>query len=233
MTLTRQSGGTERESADAAPIPRPAVDRIARRSYLISLVIILTITTLVVAARFVTQYPYRPEDLIRQDTPIRADAIVVLEGGGDARIDHAMRLVARGYSDTILYPGLTRPSSARLAQTAATLDIEYELVSGNGAGSTFTEAISARELLRVQRGISSILLVTSDYHSHRALWIFRRLLPRRISILSTPTQEDWWSTEGAMREGSTAQDVFRLEQRKFVGYFFLYGVLPVLTRNRP
>ena len=45
--------------------------------------------------------------------------------------------------------------------------------------STYDEARRVRRLTRDATGISSLLIVTSPYHSRRALWVLRRVLEPR------------------------------------------------------
>ena len=65
------------------------------------------------------------------------------------------------------------------------------------ADSTLDESLAVRHLAE-QRGWKSLILVTSNYHTRRALYIFRHRLPPTISVTvaSAPDgdfdPEHWW-----------------------------------------
>ena len=203
-----------------APIGRHT--RFARRTFLGTLVTAATGFLVFALVRLVIIFPYTPEDLIRSDPPESADAVVVLEGAID-RIDRSLDLIEAGYSRTLIYPGAYRWPEEQLHARTASRGLEYELLVMRDTRSTFDEALNTREILRDRPEIDSILLVTSDYHSHRTAWIFRKVLPARVSIISTPSFQSGWLLERADIPGSWHNQMFRDEQRKFLAYFFMYG----------
>lgn len=118
----------------------------------------------------------------------KADAIVVLTGGPH-RIETAIRLLLQGRARRILISGVnaqTTPADiARLHNVSASLFeccIQIEKTSRDTAGN-------ARESARwlEQKGFSSLILVTADYHMLRSLAEFERLMPE-AAITPYPVQ---------------------------------------------
>jgi uncharacterized SAM-binding protein YcdF (DUF218 family) len=188
----------------------------------VSLLVIGAALVLFASVRLVTQFPFHPGDLVRREPPTPADAVLILEGA-PSRIDRALGLVEAGLTDTIVYPGMNSGSADLLEQHAHARGIHYRLISDSGTDGTYDEALNALQLLRTERSIRTVLVVTSDYHSHRTYWILRRVLPRRVTLVSVPAPERWWSPQSASVHGSAAWRTYRREQYKFLGYFLLYG----------
>jgi uncharacterized SAM-binding protein YcdF (DUF218 family) len=142
--------------------------------------------------------------LVLDEPPVKADAVVVL--GGDEfgmRTVKGAELVHAGYAPYALLSG------PRLLLThESELMLEYALKQGypaslfqqyqHDANSTREEETAlASELQR--RGIHRILLVTSNYHSRRATYLFHRIAPwLMIQTVDAPdvyfTPSTWWKT---------------------------------------
>ena len=185
-------------------------------------VVVVLIGTLV---RFATFFPWTPESLVVDEPPVAADAVVVLEGDL-GRIPRAVALVSAGYASTIIYPGLAPVAEPYLERAIAAASAPLELIvpANTATESTWEEAIRTRQILTSRPEITSVLLVTSEYHSRRARWAFAAALPRSVSITTVAVQRPSWSP-GAAREPGPARDLFRSEQLKSAGYFLLYGAL--------
>jgi uncharacterized SAM-binding protein YcdF (DUF218 family) len=156
--------------------------------------------------------------LVRDETPQKADMAVVL--GGDAygnRILKAAELVRQGFAPKALISGppgfygshecdLAIPFAERAGYPAS-----YFLHFEHKATSTMEEAqVIAAELRRL--GAKRILLVTSDFHTHRAGRIFRAAAPDlTFYVVAAPdfffTAHGWWHN----REG---RKLFALEWAK-------------------
>jgi uncharacterized SAM-binding protein YcdF (DUF218 family) len=82
------------------------------------------------------------------------------------------------------------------------------------AGNTREEAEALRELV-VTRGWRRVLVVTSNYHTRRARYIFRKVFPPQVAVLMISARDSdydpdhWWET----RQG---RKLFFLET---AGYF--------------
>ncbi len=178
---------------------------------------------LVALIRLLLIFPFTPERLVVDQPPEPADAIVVLEGAG-YRIRRAVELVAEGYAPAMILPGLTEWSRGVLEREAAAASVVLRLLEPDATAtdSTFEEAVNTRRLLADYPHIQHLIVVTSDYHSYRTQWTFRRVLPARIRITMAPVRHGHWSPDLARGSGPPAR-LFRREQVKFLGYFVLYG----------
>ena len=135
------------------------------------------------------------------NAPEHADAIVVL-GGAEASYRHAVQLQKQGYADRILLDAsVTRTlfgkseadfanefldrTPSRVAEVCPTLQ-----------DSTFGEAADVKRCLE-RLNISSVVLVTPDFHTRMALSIFQKRLPQyrwSVAAASSPYHDadQWW-----------------------------------------
>ncbi len=143
-------------------------------------------------------------DLLVIDSPQRSDVILVLAGETDRRPQRALELLARGYGRHIV---LDVPTNAKLYEfTQIDLAQRYirdlpqaALVSVcpiDGL-STKDESKDAEKCLR-REGAKSVLIVTSDFHTRRALDVFRREIPaHEYSVAAARNDEGfgsrWWT----------------------------------------
>jgi len=146
--------------------------------------------------------------LIEDDGPRKAEAIVVL--GGDAYGDRTLKgaqLAKEGYAPFVIVSGLPN-----LIGSASSEEIQFAEQHGYPsslfhevdlpayAESTRTEVDFLGKYLSA-RGIKSILLVTSNFHTRRAKKLWRRENPT-IAVAVVPsvdpygyfTPQTWWKT---------------------------------------
>jgi hypothetical protein len=137
------------------------------------------------------------------DDPQHADAILVLAGETDHRPARALELLNQEYAPRLV---LDVPADAlvfgstllQLAQNWATAQPQFQAISLcpiHGL-STKTEALEATQCLR-KLGARSVLIVTSDYHTRRALSEFHKEAPDftfHVAAAYDPTQfgVHWW-----------------------------------------
>jgi len=116
----------------------------------------------------------------------RADAIVLLSGGGKIRNEEAAKLFTNGAADTIvLTQTFGQGATATIVETRQQLVNEgvpsYKIQTATGtATSTFDEARQVKDLAE-RTGFGSILVVTDPYHSLRARILFTQEL-RSIGV---------------------------------------------------
>lgn len=153
----------------------------------------------------------------------KMQAAVVLGGDDDcSRILKAASLARAGYAPFVLVSG-----PAAFGVHESDLDIHCAEQHGYPAAlfrafpgdftSTRGEAGTIGDYLRTQ-GISHILLVTSNYHTHRAARLFRLANPGLdVRVIPAPdsafSPENWWGN----REG---QKTFFLEWTKTITEWF-------------
>lgn len=152
---------------------------------------------------------------VKADLPA-ADAIVILSGPATylERVDWAAKLFHEGRAPLILVTneglmsGWSRTQERNLyfyelaanelqrRQVPAT---KIQIVSQIGAG-TFQECLRVREFA-IEHGLKRLLVVTSAYHSRRALWSMHRVVEGRAIELGmssppagwqTPRSATWW-----------------------------------------
>ena len=159
--------------------------------------------------------------MAKGDSPIRADAIMVLGDdnfGGD-RASEAAELFRAGWAPEVVASGRKIRPYASVAEFIER-DLESRGVPSqavlrfdHGAQNTREEAELLRNLA-ADHHWTRLLVVTSNYHSRRARYIFRKVFPTPISLMVVPARDinfdpdSWWQT----REG---RKLFFLEA---VGY---------------
>lgn len=141
------------------------------------------------------------------DSPRRSDIIVVLAGDfGDVRSQHGLALLRRGYarhlvldaSDVVFY-GRTVADLAQtyVQNTAPDLAALIRVCSFHG-NSTLGELHDVAPCIRaVAPQASTAIVVTSDFHTRRAIAIARRTLPQyEWSVAAAPDSFSfgtaWW-----------------------------------------
>jgi uncharacterized SAM-binding protein YcdF (DUF218 family) len=137
------------------------------------------------------------------NAPEHADAILILAGGADnAPYEHAMDLQKQGYANWILLDasvsqGIYGKSEAELATEFLNRTFPGLVeVCPIRRVSTFGEAADVKRCL-AGLNASSVLIVTSDFQTRRALDIFRKRLPQyrwSVAAVSAPYNyaEQWW-----------------------------------------
>jgi uncharacterized SAM-binding protein YcdF (DUF218 family) len=161
--------------------------------------------------------------LIEDDGPRKADAILVLGGDGYGdRTLKAAELATEGYAPFVIVsgpPSLIGYDSGEEIQYAEqhgySPSLFREVHLPFHAESTRTEELFVGKRLKAQ-GIKSILLVTSNFHSRRAVKLWRRVNPSiAVAVVTSVdphrlfTPQTWWKT----RPG---QKIFLLEWTKTI-----------------
>lgn len=139
------------------------------------------------------------------NAPQKSDLIVVLAGETDRRPALALDLLHQGYAPRILLdvPASTKIYDSTLTQIAADyvrkLPVASEIAICPIAGlSTRDESHDVATCLRSEHGATSILVVTSDYHTRRALSIFRHEIRGRYFSVAAARDDSqfgirWWA----------------------------------------
>ena len=117
------------------------------------------------------------------DKPERADLILVLAGETDRRPARALELLSQGFGGQVIIdvPAEARiygSSQVELAQRYVQNLAQHDRVSicPIEGLSTKEESRDTRKCLEKQQA-SRVLIVTSDFHTRRALSVFRREIP--------------------------------------------------------
>jgi len=138
------------------------------------------------------------------DAPLRSDVILVLAGETDRRPERALQLLAQGYGRRMV---LDVPTNAKIYEfTGIQLAEKYIQGLPQAASvsicpidglSTKDESKDAEKCLAGE-GAKSVLIVTSDFHTRRALSIFRREIPGHEYSAAAARDEaqfgiQWWT----------------------------------------
>jgi uncharacterized SAM-binding protein YcdF (DUF218 family) len=150
------------------------------------LVLAVLVGAWLVACAFLFVWP-RPAAL-----PAHADAVVVLSGDRDVRLDPGIRLVERGVAPVLAISGARQDPLWRSAQrlcrvgrVAAATVICFKPVPFSTRGEARAIGRLARE-----HGWHRVVIVTSTFHVTRAQMLVHRCYGGRLWALGTPTI--WW-----------------------------------------
>jgi len=134
--------------------------------------------------------------------PRKADVIVVVAGETDRRPARGLELLDQNYAPRLI---LDVPAGTKFYQWSQ-LEIARKYVDGlpqagsivvcpSHGQSTRDEALDVAHCLQ-GASVRRILLVTSDYHTRRALSIFKRELPADYSVAAASNANEfgvqWW-----------------------------------------
>jgi hypothetical protein len=146
----------------------------------------------------------RAGDFLVVDAPLHSDVILVLAGETDRRPQRALELLAQGYGRRVL---LDVPTNAKIYEfTQIQLAQEYIQHLPQPAPITICpiDGLSTKdeskdvEKCLASEGGKSVLIVTSDFHTRRALSIFRREVPGHDYSVAAARDEaqfgvKWWT----------------------------------------
>jgi len=164
---------------------------------------------------YVLRHPlmrFAGEFWIVNDPAVQSDVIVVLGDDNYAgdRAFHAAELFRSGMAPVVVASGRMLRQNTGIADL-----LEHDLQSfgvpassivkfSHRAANTREEAEALSGLI-ASRGWKRILLVTSNYHTRRALFIFDRVMPAGVSVRVSGARDSefdparWWTT----REGQS------------------------------
>jgi uncharacterized SAM-binding protein YcdF (DUF218 family) len=146
-------------------------------------------------------------------TPRSADAIVVLSGGRDSRLDPALALLRRGVAPILV---ISSPAEDRKWHSAQRIckapphAYRFRVLCFEAAPySTRGEARAIARLAR-EHGWKRVAVVTSTYHVTRARMLVRRCYGGGLSMVGTSSTwwklpEEWASETGKLLVQLTAE----------------------------
>lgn len=163
-----------------------------------------------------------PQRVLTVDSgPVKADAIVVLGGGGAERTGRATELFKAEEAPLIICSGIDDAAANEAYLTkagvpAAAIRLEPK------SHTTRENAMFSIPLLRAL-GAKRVIIVTTWYHSRRALVCFEHYAPE-IRFYSRPSYFAYSKTEWSRIGGSV---YIKAEYEKLLGYWVCYGVCPL------
>lgn len=144
-------------------------------------------------------------DRERREPAHAADGIVVLTGGV-ARIDEAMKLLAKGKAKRVFITGVNRVTTKEELKRLASQGDQYFACCvdiDKKARNTIDNATETAQWVALH-GYGSIIVVTSNYHMPRALAELARAMPG-VTLIPYPVidnnvhVERWWTYAGSTR----------------------------------
>jgi uncharacterized SAM-binding protein YcdF (DUF218 family) len=162
-----------------------------------------------------------PQQILCVDSGnVRADALVVLGGGSYERPARAAELFHSGAAPKIIVSGAG--DWANNYQILSSAGVPGEAITFETLSQTTDEnAAFSVPVLRAARA-RHVIIVTSWYHSRRALKTFRHYAPE-IRFYSRPAYYAYPRTQWS-RQGITGY--IRAEYVKLAGYWVCYGICP-------
>src|ERR1700680_996937 len=138
------------------------------------------------------------------DAPRPSDVILVLAGETDRRPERALQLLAQGYGRRILLDVPANSKTYEFTQVQLAQKYVQDLPQAASVSicridglSTKDESKDAEKCL-AREGGKSVLIVTSDFHTRRALSIFQHEIPgHEYSVAAARDEEQfgvrWWT----------------------------------------
>lgn len=174
----------------------------------------------VTASLFAVAYYYPEKFLCVDSGPVRADVIVVLGGGLHERPERAAKLFRQQAAPRIIISGAGDDLINRRILTRN--GVPEKLIEMEGKSKTTYQNAQFTIMRLRQEKVQSVILVTSWYHSRRALKTFEHCAPE-LKFYVRPSyfafdREEWRKSGNGRR--------MRMEFLKLPGYWFWYGVNP-------
>lgn len=206
-----------------------------RNHYLKYFLIFLLIVLIALFLNKQTLLTFAGNILISEDTPEKAEAIVVLNGGAPIRILEAVDLYNSGFGEYIIFCKTTESSDyKRLRESNIYYPVEhdinkkiaeeFEIPSSNilmvnkMLSSTYGELESIKGFL-IDNNIKKIIIVTSKFHTLRTRLIANKVLNKEIDFMIIASNYDgynpktWWKNRNATRYTVS-------EYLKILAYYF-------------
>jgi uncharacterized SAM-binding protein YcdF (DUF218 family) len=206
-------------------------NRVARRFFIYLIVVVSLLLTVVLAFRGLGHW------LVRQDSLVISDAIVVLSGSMPYRAEEAGKIFQMGYSHEVW---ISRPESTGIELNAMGIryvgeeDYNREVLVHEGvpegAIHIFPGAIvdTEQEINEVtremrQQKISGVIIVTSPQHTRRVHALWRKIAGKDMKLIVRAAPEDPFDADHWWRNTRDALSVMR----EMFGLVNVWAGLPV------
>ena len=126
----------------------------------------------------------------------KSEAIIVLSGGGNERIQKGVELYHAGWAPILILSGASQDGSISnaeyMAHQAISLDVPLQdILLDHESHNTLENAQYSSDLFNQEP--HNIILVTSEYHQKRAHETFAYVLPN-TTIYDAPADTEFWSS---------------------------------------
>lgn len=162
-----------------------------------------------------------------------APSVLILPGSEKTRSTVAAELLRKGLAEVVIIPEtrpqVVQPGGVEISTAEATRQILLGcgvpsaaiIILPSASESTVGDALALRRHFQ-QQGATDVIVVTHAYHTRRARWTFRQILPehqQRLQFYAAPNEFDdrlWWTS----RRG---RQCVLSEWLKYVYYIVRYG----------
>jgi hypothetical protein len=159
---------------------------------------------LVVLAGLLAGMAARAGSFLVVDEPRRSDVILVLAGDTDRRPARALQLLAQGYGLRVVLDVSTNSKLYEFTEIQLAQKYVQDLPQGALVSVCPIDGLSTKEESKdaekclAREGGKSVLIVTSDFHTRRALSVLRREVPGYdYSVAAARNEEQfgvrWWT----------------------------------------
>jgi uncharacterized SAM-binding protein YcdF (DUF218 family) len=163
-----------------------------------------------------------PQRVLTVDSGVcKAEAMVVLGGGSLERPERAAELFKAGEAPLILCSGLGDAESNAACLTNSGVPVTAILLEPKSHTTQENAKFSIAMLHAL--GLHRVIIVTTWYHSRRALRCFEHYAPD-ITFYSRPSYFGYVSGD---EKRQTIRGYIKAEYVKLLGYWVCYGVCPV------
>lgn len=163
-----------------------------------------------------------PKQVLTVDSgPVKADALVVLGGAGAERPERAAELFKQGEAPRILVSG--NGDCEWIKQYLEAKEVPRAAITLESRSHTTRENAEFSIPLLRQMGAHRVIIVTSWFHSRRALMCFEHYAPD-LTFYSRPSYLGY--SEASWNQKGTGGG-FKSEYLKLLGYWVCYGVCPI------
>jgi uncharacterized SAM-binding protein YcdF (DUF218 family) len=194
---------------------RSSLKRKSERGGIIVNLVVLVFVVVLCAVVYFARHPimrYAAQEWIVDEPAAHADAIVVLSDDnfyGD-RATHAAELFRQGVAPVIVASGRKLRPDAGMGELIAHdlvergIPQEKVMIYNQETDSTLEEA-EAVGRLAVVRHWKSLVIVTSNYHTRRARYIYEKVLPAGISVSVASARDGefdpqrWWEKRRSLK----------------------------------
>lgn len=177
---------------------------------------LLGLLALLAAAAFL----FPQQVLCVDDGRVQADVLIVPGGAGGERTRHAAELYRQGFAPRIILSGAGDCEGHRAILLAAGVP-DSAITLENKSATTKENAEFTARILR-ETGVKRAAVVTSWWHSRRALNCFRHYAPA-VRFYSCPSYYAYGRSEWVK---AGIRPFIRSEYPKLAGYWVRYGIAP-------
>lgn len=166
--------------------------------------------------------------LYYKDAMKPADVIVILAGEETERVEYGVTLFREGWArkDRIILAGgplvWKYTWASLMKEHAMSLGVPKEAILLEDKSITTEEDAKYTKEILNKHGYKSCILVTSPYHSTRATKIFRKIMGDKITVISAPSIQSWFSFDEWWKRERDRAMVFN-EYSKFI-WLWIFGI---------